>query len=114
MGYDKIEDYVADRNVKNPRNLIFGAEKTGLHELYFDKRNRQLHNILLDFVKRTKFTSLLYIGEDLFVENMKIAFKDFSFREELPRDKILSYAKLQRIPVEFGAFGHREVNHLEV
>lgn len=111
LGYDTIEAYIADMsNVQNPRNLIFSAEETGLHEIYLGERNEQLHKILLDFIKRTKPTSILYIREDLNVEGIRNDFENGkpSFKRKLPRDEIFDYAKSQGIPVEFGAFGHRD------
>lgn len=111
LGYDIIEDYIADRcNVQNPRNVIFGAEETGLHRLYFGEREEQLYANLLDFFENANVKSVLYIGEDLHVENSRKSFQDGKpeFMEKLPRDKIFDYAKSQGIPVEFGAFGHRD------
>ena len=111
LGYDTIEAYIADRNnVQNPRNVIFGAEETGLHTLYFGDRGEQLYANLLDFFKSANVKSVLYIGEDLQVENMRRSFREgkLEFMGKLPRDKIFDYAKSQGIPVEFGAFGHRD------
>ena len=111
LGYDTIEDYITDRsNIKNPRNIIFGAEETGHHTLYFGERDEQLHTVLLDFIRKTEPTSLLYIHEDLNIENMKIDFKnnESSIIRKQPIDKIFDYAKSKKMPVEFGAFGHRD------
>jgi len=111
LGYDTIEEYISDRsNVQNPRNVIFGAEETGLHELYFGEKEEQLYKILLDFVKKANPKSILYISEDLNVENIREDFEKGkpSFMGKLPRDEIFDYAKSQGIPVEFGAFGHRD------
>jgi len=111
LGYDTIEAYLADRsNVQTLRNVIFGAEETGLHHLYSGERNKQLYDVLLDFVKEAKPKSILYISEDL---NVQVIRSDFEtrkpeFMERLPRDKIFNYAKNQGIPVEFGAFGRRD------
>lgn len=111
LGYDTIEAYIADRSkVQNPRNVIFGAEETGLHTLYFGEREEQLYANLLDFFKNANVKSALYIGEDLHVENSRKSFQEGKpeFMGKLPRDKIFDYAKSQGIPVEFGAFGHRD------
>ncbi|MGD9276822.1 MAG: hypothetical protein PVJ67_06650 [Candidatus Pacearchaeota archaeon] len=111
LGYDTIEAYLADREkVQNPRNVIFGAEETGLHTLYFGERDEQLHKVLLDFVNEAKPKSILYIHEDLNVEGMRRDFENGKpeFMGRLPRDEIFDYAKSQGIPVEFGAFGHRD------
>ncbi len=110
LGYDTIEAYIADRgNVQNPRNVIFGAEETGFHGLYFGERAEQLYRVLLDFVKETKPKSILYIREELIVENTRRYFEEGkpSYMEKQPRDEIFDYAKSQLVPVKFGAFGNR-------
>ena len=116
LGYDTIEDYIADRNnAQNPRNVILGAEETGLHGLYLGKRDDQLHKVLFSFIKKVKTTSILYIHEDLNVENMRRTFeKGSSIRDKIPRDEIFDYAKTKSIPIEFGAFGHRDRKDYEI
>lgn len=112
LGYDSIEAFLDDRiKVKNPRNLIFGEEETGLHGLYYGEQKVKLYEKLLDFLKNSnsQIRSVLYIGEDLDVENARINFEKGKTESlKLPRDKIFDYAKRQYIPVKFGAFGHRE------
>src|SRR3989338_4749207 len=111
LDYNTIEAYFEDReNVQNPRNVIFGAEETGLHILYSGEREEKLYANLLDFFKSADVKSVLYTGEDLYVENVRRIFQEGKpeFMGKLPKNKIFEYAKSQGIPVEFGAFGLRD------
>jgi len=107
LGYNTIEDYIADRNnIQNPRNIIFGAEELAPHIIYCGRRKDELYTILLDFLKNIDVTSILYIEEDLHVNNIRMDFENNRLGD-IPQDKIFKHAKYQGIPIEFGAFGHK-------
>ncbi len=120
LGYQDIEMFLAaSRKTQNASNIAIGVEETGSHTIYYrdDCREQKiLYGILTEYLKEARPTSVLFIGEDLNVNDKMSTFSTYEKYLEneqdhklflgLPADDFLVLAKQMRIPVAFGAFGH--------
>ena len=94
---------------------MVGLEETGFHEIYSGEQKNRVYQLLAEFLIEYKPASVLYIGEDLSVENMRKEFESsFSSEQDLSqRDQFLLLLKKKNIPVNFGAFGRRDYQQQE-
>ncbi len=112
MGYRTLEDYTEDiSDFDGAKNIVVGMEETGLHHLYVNKDKKPIYETLTAFTERFKPVSILYVGEDLYSENMRNDFnngtlpQNYFSGEPDYRTQFLTRAKELKIPVEFASFG---------
>lgn len=112
MGYRDLEDYMrAISDFDGAKNIVVGMEETGLHDQYGNQDKKPIYRTLTAFIERFKPNSILYIGEDLFSENMRRDFKNGNLTQTdfngdpYYRTQFLNRARGLNIPVEFASFG---------
>lgn len=111
LGFNNIEDFIgARRKLQNPFNVIVSFEETGYHEIYASKDDSPQYNILKKYLLDYKPTSVLFIGEDLFVDNFRKDINEYRAtghmdNSDMPRNRFIMAAIDQKITVELGAFG---------
>ncbi len=121
LGARDIEHFINERNAGTQnRNLIIGMEETGLHGLYTTEHAAGPYEDIIKYVREYSPKSVLYIHEDLNVENIKSGLNRYKETGQLgsgwsilPRDKFLATAIDLGVPVEFGAFGFLDRQNLQ-
>ncbi|MBI4357898.1 MAG: hypothetical protein HY584_01240, partial [Candidatus Omnitrophica bacterium] len=125
LGYDSLEAFVRDRHQpKDAHHLMVGLEETGYHYLYSDTESDHIaFDRVTQFLDSYKPQTILYIREDLAVENLKkihaglragnlqeVLEKDLQGAEydPLPRDQFLLEAEKRGIKVTLAAFGWKD------
>lgn len=120
MGYRNLEDYMKNiSNFDGAKNIVVGMEETGLHEQYSNQDTKLIYQTLSSFIEQFKPKSILYIGEDLFSENMRRDFDngtltqtDFLTGEPYYQTQFLNRARGLNISVEFASFGRQRTPSL--
>lgn len=114
LGYGSLEEFVEDRQRRTGSNhLMIGLEETGLHHLYAGDVSSPVYALLSNLLDQYKPASVLYIHENLYVENMQKSFANGFPGQKLPRDEFLLKAKAGGVKVDFAAFGWKDREGLD-
>ena len=100
LGFDTLEEFVESISQFNrAKNIVVGIEEIGIHCIYPGFSDR-INQTLVDFLRKYRPTSILYIGEDINVGGFEA---DYFGGEEL-KNSFLEKVRKLGIPIEFGMF----------